>query len=554
MVGVRSFVIASLAMVSGIAAAQFDGPAPLAWRWQQSSSVSPNGMPYVDGNSIYFNLGNRVYGIDKDSGNTRWKFPNGLPSQGTFRKSPIMVNGVLCVYNDNREVYGINPSSGELKWVYQAPFAITSQIVGAGNYVAFSMEGGNIVAVDTATGNAAYDSPVRILDGIRGPVYSDGKDTLAFFDNRGSLEGISVTSRKTAFNKPFGAMPADGSMTFAEGNYYVYSGAFMVCMNASTGNPRWQVPIPGAERMMFSPEVGGGSILAVSGTGNAYFFDMSGALKSKTPLAIGSQPSVKPTCVGKKFAVPTSNGSLQLISPSGTIDWQYYVRPMNEAARQAATDSSGAGGGTGKGSGGPSSGPGGFGNPGGGQGTSNNNSSNAESASTVVVTGPVAVAGHTLLVPAADASLLAFDLDNGVDMLGPEVKQVWPGPGELVSGKNGQEFIFKIEDQASGVNVSSVKLDIDGAPYNFDFGRDGYLVCQISQYKKNNMIGNGRHTMHIVARDWLGNETNFSITIRVDNSLAPLKRPGTEGTGTNPGGAGGKGKGGGGGGSGAGAG
>lgn len=550
MVGVRSFVIASLAMVSGIAAAQFDGPAPLAWRWQQTSTVSPNGTPLVDGNNIYFNLGNRVYAVDRETGNTKWKYPNGAPSPGIFRRSPILVNGILCVYNDQREVYGLNPNTGDLKWIYQAPFPISSQIVGAGNNVAFSMDGGTMMAVDTGNGQSIYknkdtgaEEPYRSLDGIRGPVYSDGRDVVAFFDNRNTLQAITLTTRKQAWRQPFGAAPADGSMTFTEGNYYVYTGAFMACLNATSGSVKWQTPVK--ERMMFSPEVGGGSILAISQMGNAYFFDMAGNLKSKTPLAIGSQPAVRPTSVGKKFIVPTANGSLQLVDPSGTIDWQYYLRPMNDAARQQSSSSTGRGPGGGFGAPGGAPG-GGFGAPG-GQGGGNTGSTSNDSAVTVQIGAPVAIAGHTLLVPAVDASLFAFDADTGVDLIGPEVKQIWPGPGELVSGKSGQEFIFKIEDEASGVNISSVKVDIDGAPYNFDFGRDGYLICMISPSKKNNMISNGRHTMHIVARDWMGNETNLSVTLRVDNALDPLKRPGSDGNaGGNVGRNSGKGNGGGG--------
>jgi hypothetical protein len=286
--------------------------------------------------------------------------------------------------------------------------------------------------------------------------------------------------------------------------------------------------------MMFSPEVGGGMVLCVSQTGNAYFYDMNGALKTKTPIAIGSQPSVRPTCVGKKFVVPTANGSIQLVDPSGTIDWQYYVRPMNDAARQASSSPS-AGGPSGLGFGGGGAGGGG-------------GSASKEPVVVVQVSAPVAISGSTLLVPAADASLLAFDATNGVDLIGPEVKQIWPGPGELVSGKSGQEFIFKIEDISSGVNISTVKLDIDGTAYNYDFGRDGYLVCQISQSKKNNMLSDGRHVMHIVAKDWMGNETSLSVTLRVDNTLAPLKRPGTDTkpNGGGPGGPGGPGFGGGG--------
>jgi outer membrane protein assembly factor BamB len=535
MFGIRSFVIASIAMVGGNAAAQFDGPAPLAWRWQQSSPVSPNGTPLVDGNTIYFNLGNRMYAIDRETGNMRWKFPNGAQLSGIVRRSPVMVNGVLCVFTDQKEVYGVNPANGELKWVYQAPFSISGQITAVGGNIAFGMDGGNLMGVDTSNGKPIYDGPYRILDGIRGPVYSDGRDIVAFFDNRNTLQAISLSTKKLAWRQPFGATPPDGSMTARDGSFYVYTGAFMACLNAFSGSVKWQTNVP--ERMMFSPEVGGNYVLAVSQTGNAYVYDAGGILKLKKPIALGSQPSVRPTFVGKKFIVPTSNGAIQLLDPeTGTIDWQYYVRPMNEAARQgSSTGSSGGGlGATGAG------GAGGLGAPGGPQkGGGGQPSSGDDQVVTVQVSAPVAISGKTLLVPAADASLLAFDIETGVDLIGPDVKQIWPSAGELVSGKSGQEFIFKVEDQSSGVNIASIKLDIDGQAYNYDFGRDGYLICQISPTKKNNMLSGGRHTLRLVAKDWLGNETVLTTSLRVDNTLDPLKRPGS--TTNNPGGPGGKG-------------
>ena len=127
-----------------------------------------------------------------------------------------------------------------------------------------------------------------------------------------------------------------------------------------------------------------------------------------------------------------------------------------------------------------------------------------------------------------------------------KLKQVFPGAGEILSGKNGQEFIFKVEDEASGVNISSMKMDIDGVAYNFDFGRDGYLICQISTTKRNNLLSNGRHTIHISATDWMGNMTNYAATLRIDNTLDPIKRPGSEPKNPTNGGGGGTGIGGGG--------
>ena len=560
MFGIRTFVIASIAMVGGTAAAQFDGPAPLAWRWQQPASVSPTGSPLVDGNTIYFNSGNRVYAIDRETGNTKWKFPNGSPFAGVVKKAPIMVNGVLCVYTDQKEVYGVNPMSGELKWVYQAPYQISGQIIGVGNNIAFPMDGGNIMGVEAATGQSIYkddktgvESSYRTLDGMRGPIYSDGRDVVAFFDNRNYLQAFNLSTRRSAYKLNFGSTPPDGSMTAFAGEFYVYTGAFVACLNAFSGSVKWQKPVP--EKMMYSPVVGGNSIICVSQTGYAYIYDMSGNLMNgKKPTNLGSQPAVRPSSVGKKFIVATANGAVNLVDPAtGNIDWKYFVRPMNEAAR-TATSAGGAGGaggpssGGGLGGGGSIGGGAGGGGLGGGGGQGRGGQGGAASNEpivTVEVTAPVAIAGRTLLVPAADASLLAFDLESGVDLTGPVVKQVWPAAGEIVSGKLGQEFIFKIEDESSGINISSIKFEIDGKAYNFEFGRDGYLICQISQVKRNNMIAAGRHTIRVVATDWMGNTTNYTGTVRIDNTLEPLKRPGSDSA--NGGATGGGGKGGGGG-------
>jgi outer membrane protein assembly factor BamB len=417
------------------------------------------------------------------------------------------------------------------------------------------MDGGNVMGVDTATGQSIYKDPqtgvessYRILDGMRGPIFSDGRDIVAFFDNRNYLQAFNLSTRKPAYKLNFGATPADGSMTANEGNFYVYTGTFVACINAFSGTVKWQKPLP--ERMMFAPEVGSGIVFCVAQSGNVYSFDTAGnAINGKKVLNIGSQPSVRPTSVGSKFVVGTVNGAIHLVDPTrGTMDWEYFVRPMNEQARNGNKAPAGGNGGLG---GGPSSSGGGsLGSGGGGGAAGSRNQTSTEPVTTVEISAPAVLAGKTLLVPAADSSLLAFDIDSGVDLVGPEVKQVWPQPGELTSGKLGQEFIFKIEDEGSGVNISSMKLDFDGVNYNYEFGRDGYLVCQISQTKRNNMLGAGRHTVHVNVTDWMGNVTTYTATVRIDNTLDPAKRPGSD---TKPGtGGGGKGGGVGGGGSGAG--
>lgn len=557
MLGNRSFVLATLTLVSAAAMAQFEGPAPLAWRWQQSSPSAPTGAPLVDGNNIYLNLGNRVYSIDRESGNTNWKFPNVQAIEGSFRRSPILVNGILVSAGTDKKVYGINPATGEMKWVYESPSMVAGQPVSLGKYVAFPLEGGSFNALDSTTGLSVYDSPYRSLDGIAGPLTGNGRDSVMFFDNRNKLHSINVASRRTNWSVPFAIRPTDGTVEISNGFVYTYSANFLVCLNESSGSPKWQVPVK--EPMSFSPEVANGLVVAVSRSGNAYVYSDSGALKSKSAIALGSAPLTKPTVLGKKIVFALTNGSFSLIDgATGAVDWQYYVRPMNEAAKAALNsgNNGGQGGPGGPGGVGGLGGPGGFGGSGGaggaggvsgpGMGGSGQNTNTAPPVVTVPISTQIVLAGSTLLVSAGDSSVLAFDKMTGVDLTPPIVKTIWPTSGELIAGTTGQEFLFQIDDDTSGVDGKTISVTIGGKPYAFDFGKEGVLSVRVSQAKKNPTIPTGRHDVVVTVSDWLGNKTVHTMSIKVDNSLPLVPRirqnnPNGQGGLGGPGGPGGPG-------------
>jgi outer membrane protein assembly factor BamB len=561
MIRLQKTLVTTLAIVSGvavcgIAAAQFDGPAPLAWRWQQPSSVASNGAPLIEGDTIYVNLGSRTYAVDRATGNTKWKFPNGLPLEGLTRRSPVKVGDTLVIQTDQRKIFGVDPSNGAIKWTYNAPFALTSQSVAVGKFLTFAMEGYNMMTINTENGEPIYDAPYKLLDGIAGLLNSDGKDSVLFFDNRNQLKSVSVTTKKVNWKLPFQSKPVDGSVTIVNGTAYCYSGTFLVALNASSGNVRFQQPMK--EPMIFSPEVGGGYILSTTREGKVYTFDEGGRPKSAAPVSLGSQPLFKPVVVGNKFVVSTANGAVSLIDPAtSSLVWNYYIRPMNEAARNPDSGASGAPGGGGLGGGdglgAAGGGGGGLGAPGGGGGRNGGGGGfgggggqqSTTTVSTLFASASCALAGKTLLVPASDGSMLAFNADDGVDLSGPTMKQSWPTAGDVIPGVNGQEFIFKIEDEGSGVQYSSVSLDIDGKPYTFDFGRDGFLTCVISSSKKNMPLSDGRHVINLSVKDWMGNETKQSFYIRIDNTIALKSRTnnnnnnnGLGGPGGGPGGGG----------------
>ena len=207
--------------VCGLAAAQFDGPSPLAWRWQQPSTVASNGAPLIEGDTIYINLGSRSYAVDRATGNTKWKFPQGLPFEGLIRRSPIKIGDTLILQTDQKKIFGINPDNGSIKWTYNAPFSLTSQAVAVGKFLTFAMEGSNLMTIDSSTGEAIYSDPYKLLDGITGQLNSDGKDGVLFFDNQNNLKSVSITSKKVSWKQPFQTKPIDGSVAITGGYAYV---------------------------------------------------------------------------------------------------------------------------------------------------------------------------------------------------------------------------------------------------------------------------------------------------------------------------------------------
>src|SRR5688572_10761475 len=112
----RCLMIGTAAMaLAALAPAQFECPAPLSWRWAASTRVSPVGSPIVEGNTVYVAVGQRIYALDKDTGNKKWQFPVSEPINGYFTSGAQMAEGLIVAAADNKNIYAVDPS-GELKW------------------------------------------------------------------------------------------------------------------------------------------------------------------------------------------------------------------------------------------------------------------------------------------------------------------------------------------------------------------------------------------------------------------------------------------------------
>ncbi len=517
------FALATLLFgVVAAASAQFSGPAPLAWRWANPTSVPPLGTPIVSGNVVYVAVGNRMFGLDKETGNQRWRFPlvEGVP--GFFRSSPVLVGGTLAAAADNQLVYGVDPAYGTSKWQYVAAVPIVGQPVAAGNFLVFQMSDNTLMAVNGADGQPAWPGPYRVFNGLNGGMAAHG-DNLIYMTQANEIICLSVNTQRVLWTKRLSVILGDSWPIVFGDNLYLNSGTWVVAMSAVTGSVRWQQNI--GDQLSYSPAVSPDGVFVSNRDGQAFLLDTSsGRPKVRTPIELGSVLAVRPSAVDRMFLAPTTNGALNLIDPkTGEIVWSYLVRPL--LGTSTTPPSTGAGG---------TLGGAGTGRPGGGQ-------SSPQPILTIPASGAAVLIGTTLFVQTQDGSLLAFDSGFGVDKTGPAVKMVWPMPGDVLSGQPPLEFVFKIDDEATGVNAKTLKITVGGQEMDHEFGRDGYAIVRVSVLGKNKPLFDGRKPVVVTVSDWIGNRTVAEYSVTVDNTLRPVPRP----TSTTPaGGAGAPGRGG----------
>ncbi len=539
---IRNLTLSVIAAAITVPAmAQFDGPAPLSWRFQASMGQA-TGSPLVDGDTVYYPNGGRMVALDRETGNKRWQYPQVERIAGMFKGSPVLFNGSVVSAADNKTIYAID-AKGQTKWTYNSSEPIVGQICSSGRYIVFELSGSKIMAIDGNTGLAgggAWETPYANGSGMLGGIATNGNDVL-FFNYRSELVSLDITTRKANWVVPLVSVAPASSPVVANGLIVINCGTAIVALSAETHRLRWQKVV--TEQLSFSPAVSSEAVFAVSVEGNVYGWDISGTPLSKKPVTLGGTlGAVRPLAVGRKVIVPSTNGIVNLVDvEAGSILWSYVIRPTAEYAAALGatrTGSSGSPAGGGPAGGGPGSGPGGI----------SRGSTQVEAVVTVQASATPTLSGVTLLVPSRDGSLLAFDKTTGVDLTAPKVTLVFPNPGDQVSPKPPLQLWIKIEDDASGVDISSIKIEIDGVKMDAKMERDGTAVVRFSESGKNRLLSDGRKDIVVTVSDYLGNVRMQKFALTIDNTLAPVKLPGTTapngGFGGPPGGAG---KGGGGG-------
>jgi outer membrane protein assembly factor BamB len=490
-------VLVGLALAGG-SWAQFDGPAPLAWRWAASTSVRPFGSPATDANGVYVAVGNRVFGLERGLGTQRWRYPVGEPIPGTFRNGLTMApDGTIVAAADNRTIYALDSATGREKWTYVAPDPLIGAPVVAGGFVVFQATGTTLMALNLSDGQPAWSNPYRVASGVMGSL-SAFQNIVIFFGQDLVMTGLDAGTQRPAYQVRFASLDPNVRAVVAGDSMYVTTGTRVASLGANNGRRRWEQDV--FQPLVFWPAVSSELVAAVSRDGRLFVLDTSGRFVNRRGIDLKSGPVTAPSFVGRLLSAPTANGSLNVVDPkSGDEVWNYIVRPMSGAPANPQP-----------------------GEP-----------------AYVQAAGPAVVSGSSLFLLAQDGSLLAFDRETGVDLTPPAVRLLFPNPGEQVSGQPPLQLVFRITDEASGLRLDSVKVEIDGKAMAHEVTREGICVVRITAAGANRPLTDGRKAIVVTATDWLGNTTSQSFALTIDNTLRPIALP-SGGGGESGGGGGGR--------------
>lgn len=480
-----------------MATAGFDGPAPLAWRWSPTSNAVPFGSPVVTDYGVFTAIGTRVYGIDRESGNSLWNFPQSEPLKSPVATPLGRVGKYLLVGLQDGTLVCIDSTNGQQVWRKTLESKIAGNIVAVGDLAVFGNQLNEIVTLKASDGSP-YSSTKYVAPGLLNPTLVATSDSVIFVADQ-DVVSLDVRAGRTKWTKRFAFV--SGPINVVDDRVFVNSGTFLSVLRSGTGSRIWETNT--GDQLMGTPAASGEYSVTVSQMGDLFVFNTMGRPVFKKPVSVGAPVAFAPVINGNVAIVTTTAGTITMVDlRSGDITW-------NTGIPQAIKRAPGAQ---------PAA------NPRGGQ-PNNQNRNNANTPQYVSSAGAPVLSGDTLYLLARDGTMLAYDRTMGVDLTPPEVAMAWPNPGDIVSGRAPMELIFRLEDDGVGIVPDSVKTTINGLPYIGTFTDAGWLGIKISNGEKNSPIADGRATIIVSATDWLGNLVEKRFTLTIDNSLPPLGGP-----------------------------
>ncbi len=319
------------------------GQDPLAASWTFRPGAEMSMAPAVVGGVAYLTaLNGCVYALDAASGHVRWTFHTG----NELMSEPLVVGGRVFVGSGNKTIlqtrtgivrgsganaiYALQQGSGHLLWTHPTVGENMPTQLYADGRVYSATGGGEVYALDAATGKATWQTHIGSVVSMSSLVASGqtavvgGADPYAFY-------GINLQSGKVAWKLPLASAEGGvdditptvaGGVAFAQVPEGIFPKATVVewAINTQTGRNLWQTLL-GQGSLAASNKEEAGVATAVQGVVYVGSPALKGlwALNAQTGKPVWAAPT--PLRAGIR-AAPTVDGSTIFASGQG---WLYVI-------------------------------------------------------------------------------------------------------------------------------------------------------------------------------------------------------------------------------------
>ena len=451
-------------------------PVSIAWEYGAARFPGNPSSPAVVGSVVYFASGDRIYAVDAATGALKWRYPAEQQLNATIKGSPLVSDGKLYVGASDGNLYAINAETGRYLWAYATRGAIRGSPVMADGVIYVGSDDDSLHAIDSATGEPKWGGAFRTGDDVAmTPIVVSG---LVIFASQDS--NIYAANAVTGKLRWLYRVPAAVKIppVAAGDNLLLGAGNSLVCLTLRSGQQRWSIPLPSDPSA--APAVGNGVIYVPCKNKKLYAVTTAGKSAWSEGIDLGCDCISPPTLADNTLFVACERGLLTAYAAAtGKMLWRIGLMPSLSV-----------------------------------QGLQYVNASSSP------------VVSNGALYALADDGTLRCLRPDAIDTVGPEIYNMAPQRGVIMSGSPPITFSANFFDTTTGVDPATLRLTIDGNPVEYKLDLQKWLVTyQTPVTQPVRPLPDGRHEIAFTASDWRGNNALETWSFTVDNSMKPSIAP-----------------------------
>jgi outer membrane protein assembly factor BamB len=466
-------------------AEKLEPPLTLAWEYTTTRHNDNPAAPIVAGDTCYFASGDRVYAVDLQTGNLKWKYPMDVPLTGMVKGTPAIADDQIYFGTGDSKLYCLDAQNGTFQWFFETRGGVRCPPFIQDGILYFGSDDNSIYTIDAANGDTIWARPFTARDDFAvGIAVGAGMIVGSCMD--GNMYGISASGRaRWMFRLPMAPIKSSPIMT--ENITIMAVGNSMYGVTTRSGQSKWTIQLP--SEVAATPATDGADVFVPCRDKRLYCFNVAGRqpvmnVKWTEPVDIGGTPMSSPTVADGLVYVTAAHGIVAAYSVAdGTLKWRYVFVPSQQTSPGAQfTDASSS---------------------------------------------PV-IANGALLVLTDDGVLHCFT-KSAPDTAPPDIYNLTPANGTRMSGSPPIKLSAGVYDVGSGADFGSTIMLLDGQPVELTPDLNTSTVSYttpVGDAKSGAVkpLKDGVHIISLTAKDYAGNQVTKEWSFIADSTLPPPRR------------------------------